>query len=244
MQMWYHQASREWLEAREGFLTASQIDDLWPLTTTGRRRPIVEEDYIKALFNSTEINYDSVNSYGPAARGHILEPYALEELRKMRTDPSNIFHWDDAVIYKGGSSIAFSPDGLDIPQPETGVLFNVSELPTINEVFEIKSYRAAKHYQTFAEGKFAIERRQVATQMYICEEATIGSLVLYNPRLIKGALFLTQWTREDLEEDLAIIGEIDKQFTETKIKYSNAFVSRKGMSETDILKELQSLSIN
>lgn len=238
---WYHESSIEWLKARTNFLTASNVATLWPETATGRKRIVTTDDYIAAILNAREFAPENAISQGAAARGHILEPYALKEFTLQTGIKAE--HWDDALIHDNGY-IAVSPDSLNIPQPKEGILFDVRDLPCIKEVNEIKCYGASKHYQTYREGICAIERIQIATQMYVCKDANIGRLILYNPRLEYGGLLITRWARESLDHELEIIHDIEEKYIKSETILNNGvFFHLKGLNEQEIIAEQRAFNL-
>lgn len=233
MAEWCHRSNPEWLEARRGFITASQIIDLWPETPSGKGKRMWESDYIAAILKSEEVSPGDSLSYGAMARGHILEPYAIEEF-KLETG-TEVHHWDDCLIHDGGV-IAFSPDGLSIPQETDQVKVEYSSLPIIKEVTEIKCYEARKHLLTEKNSLQHAERIQIATQMYICKEAEVGRLVLYNPRLDRYCLLYKEFSREDLRHELFLVSKIAARLKITKQRMEEERVRiRRGVSEQEII---------
>ena len=81
---WEHKCSLEWLLERQKYLTASDIKSLVPVTRTGRPRKVDDEAYFRVLASKlTKLTSEDCWSFGAAARGHILEPYAIDALNVM-----------------------------------------------------------------------------------------------------------------------------------------------------------------
>lgn len=242
---WFHRCNPEWLKARCDYLSASDVAALWPETPTGRKRTVTEDDYLAAIFKSREFDPAAATSYGAAARGHILEPYAINEYNLHREGMIPVYHWDDCLIHNGGL-VSFSPDGLDIQQPDGDeVEYLLEDLATIHRIIEVKSYGADKHYTTYKMGYKATERIQIATEMYVAYEARKGELVLYNPRLDDGCLLTIVWDRYQLAHELEIIDDIVGKFCQTVNMVEDDFImpARMGPSEAEILAELRTLRL-
>lgn len=241
MSSWYHQVNPEWLKARCGFLTSSTVSTLWPETPTGKKRKISNDDFIAAIYNSMEFDVTKIISRAQAARGHILESYAVMEYN-LRYPDDKIHHWDDCLIHDDGC-VAFSPDAMSVKQPEGFVKLHSKALSPVVKVVEIKSYEAGKHIVTARAGQKALERRQVATAMHVMKTAEQGALLLYNPRLASSALLVTEWSRDELQHELEIIHYMSKHWHKlvTEILFLEEPV-RLGPSEEDILKELEEIN--
>lgn len=221
-----HRVSMDWLRERKKYLTASEVFDLLPITATGRKR---SEDQINAkrleiwASKQEEPTEDDALSTGTAARGHLLEPYAIAAVNKLvspimeEVDDNGelldlfvrvgmAYHWDDALIYNNG--LAYSPDALDIPQPiGNKVSYSVDEIkPT--QMIEVKSYNAAKHYtKGFADKMKLEERWQIATAFSVSDSLMGALLVLFHPGC-KDKLFIHSYSREELEEEIKTILEV------------------------------------
>lgn len=208
---WSHKVNAEWLEARRAFLTASDIQRLLPTTPTGRPRA----DMAGAIRNvwakkQCGIMDDAIESSGVMARGHILEPYAIEALNKSGLFGPHIHHWDDCLICSL-DGIACSPDGLDIKQPAScPVSLTEAEAYT---VVEVKCYNPEAHYEVGLSMNpgLLIERWQLATAFYVMPTITRGELVLFNPSA-KHPLFKHEYTRADLTDELSIIKDIGQGY--------------------------------
>lgn len=213
MTQWTHYVDLDWLIARQKYLTASEIKQLLPVTKTGRPRKIEDIDRFKVLASKlVELTLDDCLATGPAARGHILEPYALEAYnnyleREGVTDMPYLHHWDDCVV-SNNSIIAFSPDALDVEQPDrmiTDLIFT-SNYPTW--LGECKCYGTDKHLQCIMTPKDQLEERwQIATAMAVQPTIEHASLIFYDPRLhdSKLQLGIKVYLKEDLEDEIKTI---------------------------------------
>lgn len=205
---WKHKCSLAWLQERQRYLTATDIKSLIPVTKTGRPRKITDMDRLKVLAKKRVIlTEEDCWSYGAAARGHLLEPYAIDALNDFLIDlgaPRQMFfHWDDEVIHVIGSSLAFSPDGLDIPQ-----LHNPGDYPTM--MAEVKCYSADKHTTLGHTPKMELEERwQIATAMATLDTIKKAYLVLFNPSMQTDRLYVIEYTRDDLVEEIKMVRTID-----------------------------------
>ena len=211
--IWEHKCSLEWLKKRQRFLTASEIRSLLPVTKTGRPRVVGEQEYLKVMAGKmVELTEDDCYSYGPMARGHLLEPYAINTLNKiledMQGEEHETFHWwDDEIVSMKGRTIAFSPDAMDIPMDNTFLVPHA--------IAEVKSYTAERHIQVAYSPKELIEERwQIATAMALMESIEHGYLVLFNPKMKFRKTFVMRFDRSDLENEIETILDVEKKWVE------------------------------
>lgn len=236
--MWQHDVSYDWLVARCSALTATDIKDLLPVTATGRTRKITDDHRWKVL--SRKVSWPSpsdVHSTGYAARGHVLEPYAVDAFNKASAAYNHgryLSHWDDCVIKRDAHKfcLGFSPDALSCPQGkmETAVgLEDFTSLMDLSLIGEVKCYANERHLATaMAEPKDTEERWQIATAMAVCDEIERGVLILYNPRMLEGMdLYAKWWTRDELKDEISTIKAIEKQFIEfvETVPYGTRFLN-------------------
>jgi hypothetical protein len=208
---WEHRVNPEWLDKRREYLTASDICKLLPTTPTGRPRSGIDEVLLKVWAKKQcQISDDDVRSTGVMARGHILEPYAIDTLNKSGLVTLVMNHWDDCLVYSK-DGIACSPDGLDISPLDSSITWVTNIEPM--HVVEVKCYSAEQHYllgMSESPGTL-LERWQIATAMYVMPTITLGMLVFYNPSA-KHPLFMHSYTRTKLASELAIIKKIGEAY--------------------------------
>lgn len=229
---WEHKCSLEWLRARQKCLTATDIKDLLPFTATGRARKITEEDYIKVFSHKMALlTEDNCYSFGAAARGHILEPYAVQMFNNTGVSLIEFKHWDDVVI-KGDSCLGFSPDACNINQPIKEGLLQANDIVGLNRILEIKSYGVEKHILKGRTPQKELEERwQLATAMAVCEDICAASIVFYNPS-VGHQMFIAAFDRFDLKDEIETVLEIEhnyKKFLEDKLSFE-LFVIREDPS--------------
>ena len=205
---WKHRTSMQWLQRRQGRLTASAIHSLVPYTATGRPKKITNGDrakaYAKMLARPTE--GDCISS-GAAARGHIMEPYAIESFNQSITWAERLFHWDDVCIYGDPDRhplLAWSPDALSVPEDSSNLPLTMGE---------VKSYAADKHLLKAMSDPMQLEERwQIATAMAVSPSIDIAFLILFNPDMPAGMqLFYHRYKRLDLEEEIKTVCEIEQE---------------------------------
>ena len=241
---WIHRVKPEWLVARKDYLTASEIMKLLPTTPTGRPRAGLDDALMKVwAYKQAEVSEDDVISTGVMARGHIMEPYALEALNKTGLLPFTMYHWDDTLIHSA-DGIAVSPDSLDVEQPADCPVSLAGCDAT--QVVEIKAYNAAAHYEAGMTTSLGMlpERWQLATAMYVMPTIMGGHLVFFNPNVVH-PLFVHSFTRSDLEAELEMIKEIKAKYWSSASELANdAYalcdedIADACRLETDIIKEL------
>lgn len=215
---WEHKCSLEWLMARQDYLTASEIRSLIPLTKTGRARTVTDMDYLKVwsgkIVNLTE---EDCWSTGAAARGHLLEPYAVDALNTAlrEYDPrtaEHYYHWDDSLVTMPGRSIAFSPDAMNIPFSEGETWFDAYGV-SITAIAEVKCYGRERHLTTaYTEKNMLEERWQIATAMALCDTIEHAHLALFNPSLSTRRLVVIEYKRKDLEKEIQEILEVEEKW--------------------------------
>jgi len=168
-------------------------------------------------------------SFGAAARGHIMEPYAVEEFNEVTG--SSFYHWDDAVVSHG--CIGFSPDALDIKQPDKGVEFfsllgnlhTTSKYPvcsTPTKMLEVKCYEPAHHLKNYMADKMTLDERwQIAVAMETCHSIEEAYLVQFCPDAMV-PLFWHTYSREDLADEIKTVNGIVRMWEDMCTRISDA----------------------
>lgn len=214
----YHECNLNWMQARQKHLTASDIIDLLPRTKTGKPRKICNADYLKVWTRkNTKLTLSDCRSYGAAARGHILEPYAIEMFNQWGLAATS-FHWDDALISSDEvEGLAFSPDALDVDQTSNRVEINSSECDA-KTVVEVKCYSPERHMQALCTDAYEMmERWQIAVAMACSSQIDEGYLVLFNPDMDDHySLCVNCYTRHDLAEEIHVVKLIVDDYKEWK----------------------------
>lgn len=222
-----HECSLDWMKARQKYLTASDIKDLLPFTATGRPRKITDQDRLKVYSRKLKVlTQDDCISTGAAARGHMLEPYAIETSNYHIV--SKYFHWDDALIYNEDLMLAFSPDGCNIPQHyDEGVEIINDHVEELTSIIEVKSYNPERHMSIANTPYEKIEERwQIATAMAVCQNINSGVLVLFNPDLPKNAMAYVRYIRGDLRDEIKTIEHIAEDYHDFVVKMKAGFSIR------------------
>ncbi len=214
---WIHKCNPEWMRARQVYLTASDVMELLPVTKTGRSRKIGDEQYIRVLARKRRMIYeDECISYDAAARGHILEPYAIRAFNDNCNLRYELFHWDDMIItgsYKPLSyQLAFSPDACDIEQP--GDSPNVVVFAEPHAIGEVKSYGVERHLTCGITPPESLEERwQIAVAMATCPSIEEAHIIFYNPSA-EYQIFTHCYERDDLADEIRIVLDIEKDFND------------------------------
>ena len=222
MKNWYHEVSVEWLKERRNVITATEIASLLPeYKRMQKKESGVLSPGSAALWCAKHTDTDiDTESKGAMARGHVLEPWAIKEWNRQ-AKPEH-FHWDDCIICRNG--VGFSPDGCDVPMHLSDAKLSVtSDNVLVNDdgetqqaptsILEIKSYEPAHHMKCVIEDKKEHkELWQVAVAFYVVpclEEAKIIWFCPDSPI----PMWVEEYKREDLEEQLKIIdGIVDMYF--------------------------------
>lgn len=214
---WEHVTKLEWLNARRSCLTATDIKDLLPVTKTGRVRHIDKFDYIKVLARKiTLVDPEDCKSSGAMARGHMLEPYAIEYFNDKYGIKNGcvLHHWDDAVIAKNmnmSGFLGFSPDAMDVEQKTDDVILR-GDVVKPKYIGEVKSYSADRHMICGNTPKGELEERwQIAAAMATCESIERAYLIFFHPRCTCQE-YVVIYDRKDLEKEIEICLDIESDY--------------------------------
>ena len=205
---WRHEVDAGWALTRKRFLTASDIVSLIPAYKSLKKKDpsfsrVLSSQFAGKIGEKCFAEVDT-KSFNAAARGHVMEPYAVDEFNNMAKQKPfgcacscacTMFHWDDIVVSGRYDLIAFSPDAMSVSQPTAENLLvadnNNKTLKTLNgnegfpspsEILEIKSYGAKHHAQCCATKKMDLDERwQVATAMAVCDTVSTAYIMFYDP---------------------------------------------------------------
>lgn len=209
-----HEVSLDWLRARQDYLTASDVcrmlTDIRKLRE-GKAKLEHCRSFAKVLGSKMNLLPDIQSPSSAAARGHFMEPYAVEEWEAVRQE--GMVHWDDFLLASDETLLAFSPDALDVHQP-LGVVRTVDgngrfiddfgEPVSPTALLEVKCYDEGAHYQRKLDAMAGVlpdERWQVAVAMAVCPCIERGTVVWYAPQCMDW--FDVTFEREDLEDEIA-----------------------------------------
>lgn len=212
--MWRHVVDKEWMMARTHYLTASSIKNILPVTETGRKRPQaqIEANMMKVAANlmTASISNEDCVSTGMAARGHLLEPIAIEEANKVAN--LSLYHWDDIILVK--DLLGWSPDAMSIPQTEKVALYDIElhGAPCPSSIGEVKSYGIEKHIASvYMDKEDCPERWQLAVGMALLKCCQRAHLIFFNPdSTIR--LAIKTYSRKDLEKEIQMVKEAETSF--------------------------------
>lgn len=208
-----------WMEERRSVLTATELASCvaaWKRITMAQKKgedPFVPFVQLWAKKRST--SEQDTWSKGPAARGHILEPYAIDDWNRHSGDET-FWHWDDTIIKSNG--LGWSPDGLDVPQETARPCVRrigdrlcdddhrfEHRLP--KSLIEIKSYEANKHAKCMMTDKAKLDERwQVACGMWVLPSIEHAVLLFYS--IDTDLSFHVDYTRDELEAELEQIDDM------------------------------------
>lgn len=212
MTKWFHECDLGWLRARRNFLTATDIKELLPVTKTGRKRIVTDENYLKVLSKKlVNLTQDDCKSIGAAARGHVLEPFAIDAFNRSGAGYVQLNHWDDKIVTRKNSKkfeLAFSPDAMDIEQGGVDTVVHVD--PKV--IGEVKCYSPERHLTCGFTLKDELEERwQIAAAMATCDSIEEAYLIFFNPSM-DYQLFVSDYDRDDLKDEIKIVKQIEKDW--------------------------------
>lgn len=208
-----HEVSRDWLVARQSYLTASDVCKMMTdINKLRQGKTTIERcrSFAKVLGSKLNLFPDTQSPSSAAARGHFMEPYAVEEWESVRQE--GVTHWDDFLLASDETLLAFSPDALNVPQPMgvmalvdgDGRFWNNGVPVEPTSLLEVKCYDEGSHYQRkldFMAGVLPDERWQVAVAMAVCPCIRNATVVWYAPQC--GDWFDMAFEREVLEDEIA-----------------------------------------
>lgn len=237
---WEHCCSQAWLDARKPYITASEIASLIPTykrIKAGKENLFSSPALIKLYGQKHSAEPDDPMSYGAAARGHIMEPWAIEEYNKHASE--KLFHWDDVVVVNG--KMGYSPDAMDIPQPAIGPIAPCQVLDGVTHIGEAKCYEPGKHMQAAMQNPMRMDERwQVAMAMSVMPKIESADLILYCPPL--SSIKLKRFTREMLDKEMKTIEEIVVMYENLESFIDANFLLTVGMAtEFEIYSEYEKL---
>jgi hypothetical protein len=204
--------------ARQSCLTATDVKDLLPITKTGRKRTVTDDVYIGVLAKKLQVlTNEDCESTGAAARGHILEPYAIKMYNEETSFPPGsskfLYHWDDIVVTRQSFkkfSLGFSPDALDAEPPKGRNMLAANGFECVGEV---KSYYPTKHLVCANTPADQLEERwQIAVAMAVCETIEEGRLLFYNPSMPNDMLYVVEYNRADLADEIDIVLDVEDKW--------------------------------
>lgn len=245
---WLHSVDGDWLDARRKYLSSSDIVRMLPTTMTGRPRSASSiEEAIRKVWSDKQarITQDDIMSTGVMARGHILEPYAIDAFNKSKVSIRRLHHWDDTLVYRNG--LACSPDALDVKQPHECSIELDGDKTKVKMVGEVKCYNPASHYECglITPVTQLAERWQIAAAMYVMPSIDMGWLIFFNPN-VTHPLFSRFIMRVDLADELEAIDDLltvysafVTDFAELADVICNEPVKLACRTEDDIVAELE-----
>lgn len=209
---WQHKCDLGWLTERQSCLTATDVKELLPITKTGKPRKIDSSDYLKVMARKlVKLTEEDCYSYGAAARGHILEPYAIDAFNSFTALSSGemlrpLYHWDVTVVKKDPTvefGLAFSPDATNVEESQyADTLFNT--------IGEVKSYGAERHLECGVTDRMKLEERwQIATAMAVRPQIKTAYLLFFNPSMPQ-QMFTKQYSRTDLADEIEMVNDVEK----------------------------------
>ena len=240
---WFNRCKLDWLVARQGCLTATDVKELLPETKAGYKRKIGNEQYTKILSKKTmHLSEDDCMSFGAAARGHVLEPYAIKFFNENMDDAPTLYHWDDFVVTRKEHvpyGLAFSPDAFSIKQVQSDDCMGT--VSGFDIVAEVKCYAPDKHMLCGSTAKENLDERwQLAVAMAVCEDIKTAYLIFYNPSLAD-QMYVVVYDRKDLEDEIETVLEVEKKWLEWIDKPSvevNKTITGDATNEEEIIAEI------
>ena len=238
---WIHCVSVPWLKARKDVLTASDVVRLAPEWKRVKAKKQNAADILPmfaALWceKNTTTEPDPI-SVGAAARGHFMEPYAVQTyngyIKKRTHPPRRMYHWDDCIIKNNG--LGFSPDACSVKQMAEGVecIVNASQdelifsgkkkhiLPAPKEIVEIKSYSPGQHMKSILKDKMEHEElMQIAVAFAVLPKLQKASLMFYCPDA-PYPVRIFEYTRKDLKDQIEMAVEISELYAAQSLKMEN-----------------------
>lgn len=221
---WQHEVSAEWLKARQQVLTATDVVNLMPEYKRYLKAgsPDTPSPGFSALWckKHSDVYLDTEAASSAAARGHIMEPYAVDSWN-MQASPT-FYHWDDSIICN--NKFGFSPDAMTVPQeyidPTIWVAANEKMYGERSqfyyrqpaEIMEIKCYEVTQHMKAIIEDHLEKkELMQLAMAFVVLPKLESAKLLWFCP----GApisMHVEEYTRDELHDQIRWILEIGEVY--------------------------------
>lgn len=238
---WTHYVSLDWLKKRQEYLCASDakslVKEFAKVSKTEKWQNYKKIDEIgpkalEVIASKLEINLDPSAPSSAAARGHELEPFALGDYEQAYGG-ARFYHWDDRIIVDNVNMIAFSPDGLDVPEAGYELAVSIDKVHP-SKMAEVKCYTSAKHIAAMYANEAELDERwQIAWGMLVCPSIQIAELIFYNPNLKACQLHVKEYTRDSLKEEIETLQGVaeyykrctDKFWIEDRRKFTTGYAS-------------------
>lgn len=248
--LWKHDVSEAWLDARRKVLTATDISRLVPELKRCAKNPGKLSPGFAAVWceKHSETALDT-SSVGPAARGHLMEPWAVRAWNDNVAAGERFNHWDDCIIVN--DLVGFSPDAMEYAQLSDHASLRVSpdgkrmengvfKYETPKRIMEVKCYEPREHMKSILAGK--MERKELM-------QLAVAFRVL--PRLEKAVLlfccpdspmelYSEDYTRDDLKAQLDLVDKVVEKYVETSIECVKLVPKSMsaGFSEEDVYQDM------
>ena len=217
---WRHEVDPLWLEARKHVLTATDISNLLPeyrRWVKAKKPGDIPPGFSALWCQKATDGFEEVESFSAAARGHIMEPYAIEDWNDQAMPQFE--HWDDCIVVRDG--IGFSPDAMNVPQDQAFPALLVSddglrlarsdgsfEMPAPTEVMEVKCYEPANHMKALCTGHMDHkELMQVAVAFYVLPKLETARILWYCPNA-PFPMHVEMYLRDEMSGMFDVIDEI------------------------------------
>ncbi len=209
---WRYNVAKEWLEARRGYLTASEVAS-WFSKSLNPKKETIQKNIERAVFrNLSKFPVDTGSPSSDAARGHCLEPYAIQEFNTAMGFDFTLY--DNIFLHEEDGLYGYSPDALSSDKPEEA-----------KSLLEVKCYGPEEHMNAvLGDVDKRKERWQVAVGMRVLPNVDNGYVIWYSPNACV-PIRITVYTRLDLKEELAKLDEFEEMYNKTKENMEFAMVN-------------------
>ena len=240
---WVHEVSVDWLKARRHVVTATDVVGLVSEYKRLKKKPLKPGEVSLGFAGlwaekHSEDDPDPVST-GAAARGHILEPYAVESWNL--NNPDEVYHhWDDCIIVRNG--LGFSPDAMSYSQSKylNAVLLKATKIEVPKSIMEIKSYEPKHHMKEVLKGKMEHDEiMQLAVAFTIMPKLESARLLFYCPEA-PIQMHSELYTRDDLKEQIEIVKQVWAVYRDTdKLLRGRKGTMKSAYTINEIWKEFQ-----
>ena len=222
---WRYETNMDWFDARRSVLTATEAVSLLP-SMRKKAKAGTRPAFVGLLGEKLSLVRQEQITSGAAARGHVLEPYAVEEFGR-HNQGYLMYHWDNRIVIDPARSIGFSPDSLDVPMSEASPIALTANDVNAKTLLEVKSYGDKHHMQScFTEHDKHPERYQVAYGMLVLPTIEKGYLMFYNPGNMVG-YHIEEYSRDELGKELKQLDDVVNEWAATialiKQRYAKGF---------------------
>jgi len=210
---WYHEVSAAWLEARRSVISATEVVALLPAYKRWKKlgdANAISPEFSALWAKKLATAEPDCSSKGAAARGHIMEPWAVRSWNAQ--SEQEYFHWDDCVIANG--ILGFSPDAMTVRQEDDRPArpYWEPEIADVESVMEVKCYEVSNHMKAICKDRMEHEEiMQIAMAFAVLPGLTHARILWFCPDA-PISMHSEEYERDELAEQIQLVNSVASVF--------------------------------